>query len=84
MIIGSDNLESLTKWHEYEWLNAQVTWAIATRKNSMLHTDLLRNWVKIELNEEISSTHIRNTKELDGVDSRIVNSVNQVLINKEK
>lgn len=84
LIIGADNLDSLTKWHEYEWLNAQVTWVIATRKKSGLQTDMLREWIKIELDEEISSTHIRHTKELDGVDSRIVNSVNQVLINKEK
>ena len=84
VIIGSDNLESLTRWHEFEWLNEQVVWVIATREKSKLHTEILRKWVKIELSEAISSTHIRNTKELEGIDSRIVNSVKQVLIQKEK
>lgn len=84
LIIGSDNLGSLTKWHEFEWLNREITWVVATRKSGDLKTDILRSWVKIELNEEISSTHIRNTKSLDDVDERIVNSVKQVLTKKEQ
>ncbi|MDD3592963.1 MAG: nicotinate (nicotinamide) nucleotide adenylyltransferase, partial [Sulfurovum sp.] len=61
LIIGSDNLGSLTKWHQYEWLNQQVIWVVATRKNSSFDTSMLRKWVKIELDETISSTHIRST-----------------------
>ena len=83
LIIGSDNLESLTKWHQYEWLNNQVTWVVATRKNSSFDTGMLRKWVTIELDEEISSTHIRSTQQLDGVDNKIVDSVKQVLSQKE-
>ncbi|MDM5271467.1 nicotinate (nicotinamide) nucleotide adenylyltransferase [Sulfurovum sp. zt1-1] len=82
-IIGSDNLGSLTKWHQYEWLNQQVTWVVATRKNSSFDTGMLRKWVKIELDEEISSTHIRSTQQLDGVDKKIAESVKQVLTQKE-
>lgn len=84
LIIGSDNLGSLTKWHEFEWLNEEITWVVATRNGSRLHTDILRKWVKIELNEAISSTHIRNTNELDDVDERIVNSVKRILTDKEQ
>ncbi|MDD3500619.1 MAG: nicotinate (nicotinamide) nucleotide adenylyltransferase [Sulfurovum sp.] len=84
LIIGSDNLESLTKWHQYEWLNQQVIWVVATRRDSSFDTSMLRKWVKIELDETISSTHIRSTQELDGVDEKIVDSVKQVLIQKSQ
>jgi hypothetical protein len=45
---------------------------------------MLRDWVKIELDEAISSTHIRSTQQLDGVDRRITDSVKQVLTQKER
>ena len=79
LIIGSDNLASLTKWYEYAWLNEAITWAVATRKGSEFDTSILRDWVEIELDITISSTHIRDTQTLDTVDNRIVNSVKQVL-----
>ena len=82
LIIGSDNLESLTKWHEYEWLNAQVTWVIATRKSSNLDTDMLRSWKILELDAAVSSTHIRKTQELEEVDSKIFESVKKLLKDK--
>lgn len=84
LIIGSDNLESLTKWHQYEWLNRQVTWVVATRKNNSFDTSILGSYIKLELDEEISSTHIRTTQQLDGVDSKIADSVKQLLLQKSQ
>ena len=83
LIIGSDNLASLTKWHQYEWLNQQVIWVVATRRDSSFDTSMLRKWIKIELDEAISSTHIRSTQQLDGIDQRISDSVKQVFTQKE-
>ncbi|MBD3791147.1 MAG: nicotinate (nicotinamide) nucleotide adenylyltransferase [Campylobacterales bacterium] len=83
LIIGSDNLASLTKWHQYEWLNQQVIWVVATRRDSSFDTSMLRKWIKIELDEAISSTHIRSTQQLDGIDQRIIDSVKQVFTQKE-
>ncbi|MGC9350472.1 MAG: nicotinate (nicotinamide) nucleotide adenylyltransferase [Sulfurovum sp.] len=84
LIIGSDNLESLTKWHQYEWLNREVTWVVATRKNSTFDTGMLRSYIKLELDEAVSSTHIRTTQQLDGVDKKIADSVKQLLREKEQ
>jgi nicotinate-nucleotide adenylyltransferase len=84
LIIGSDNLESLTKWHQYEWLNRQVTWVVATRKNNSFDTSMLGSYIKLELDEEISSTHIRTTQQLDGIDSKIADSVKQLLMQKSQ
>jgi nicotinate-nucleotide adenylyltransferase len=84
LIIGSDNLESLTKWHQYEWLNREVTWVVATRENSTFDTSMLRSYIKLELDESISSTHIRTTQQLDGIDREIADSVKQLLREKEQ
>ena len=82
LIIGSDNLDTLTQWHEFEWLNTQITWVIATRRGSAMNTEKLNRCIRLELDETVSSTHIRNTKQLDNIDSRIRDSVNSLL--KEK
>ncbi len=42
LIIGSDNLSTLTKWHAFEWLNETVTGVIATRDDHHLDTDELK------------------------------------------
>jgi len=79
LIIGSDNLETLTKWHEFSWLNEQVTWVIVTRKGYPLVTDILRQWKLLPLEATISSSQIRRKKELHHVDDKIKKSVQNVL-----
>ena len=79
LIIGSDNLETLTKWHEFSYLNEQVTWVIVTREGYPLCTDALRQWELLTLNAPMSSSQIRSEKELDHVDSKIKQSVHKVL-----
>lgn len=65
LIIGADNLENIEKWNNFEYLNAQIIWVIATRKGYDLQTDKLRDFKILNINVELSSTQIRNkmTKE---------------------
>jgi len=85
LIIGADNLASLNKWHEYEWLNQTITWVIATRDNHDLETDGLRAWKILPLNAPMSSTQIRKDKALIHIDKKIKHSVKQILtINKDE
>ena len=65
LIIGADNLEHIEKWHEFEWLNRQVTWVVATRKGYEIKSNKLRDVTILEVEVDISSTQIRNklTKE---------------------
>lgn len=84
LVIGSDNLETLTKWHAFEWLNSQITWVVATRSGSKINTEKLKRWVLLALDENVSSTHIRDTQELDTVDMRIQESVKQLLKEKNR
>lgn len=79
LIIGADNLASLKKWHEYEWLNQTITWVIATRDNHDLETDGLRAWKTLPLNAPMSSTQIRRDKALIFIDPKIKVSVKQTL-----
>jgi len=79
LIIGSDNLSTLTKWHEFEWLNETVTWVIATRDNHHLDTDELKNWELLPIEAPMSSTQIREEKDLQFIDEKIRGSVKHIL-----
>ena len=79
LIIGSDNLSTLTKWHAFEWLNETVTWVIATRDNHHLDTDELNKWVLLPIEAPMSSTQIREEKDLQFIDEKIRESVKHIL-----
>ena len=79
LIIGSDNLSTVTKWHQFSWLNKTITWVIVTREGYPLDVDNLKNWQILKLDAPVSSTHIRNKKALHYVDKKIQKSVQTVL-----
>ena len=60
LVVGADNLASISKWHKFEWLNSQITWIIATRAGYPLDTSKLRDFEILEVDVDISSTEIRN------------------------
>jgi len=55
LIIGSDNLDTLSKWHNFEMLDSLVTWVVATRKGHH-HGGMLRS---LDVDVDISSTELR-------------------------
>jgi nicotinate-nucleotide adenylyltransferase len=79
LIIGSDNLSTLTKWHEFDWLNKTVTWVIATRNDHHLDTDALIRWELLPIEAPMSSTQIREEKDLQYIDEKIRGSVKHIL-----
>jgi len=79
LIIGSDNLSTLTKWHAFEWLNDTVTWVIATRDDHHLDTNALKQWEILPIEAPISSTQIREKKDLQLIDTKIRTSVKHIL-----
>ena len=83
LIIGSDNLSTLTKWHQFEWLNTHITWVIVTRKGHPLNVKGLKGYKTITLDAEVSSTDIREYKDLHYVDKKIKNSVKEILEGSE-
>jgi len=79
LIIGADNLATLTQWKEFAWINAHITWVIVTRAGCNLETQKLRAWWVLELDIPLSSTAIREHGILDHVDSTIQQSVKIIL-----
>jgi nicotinate-nucleotide adenylyltransferase len=79
LIIGSDNLSTLTDWHAFEWLDAHVTWVIVTREGHPIKTEKLRSWEILEIDFPVSSTHIREKIDLHNVDNKIKQSVHKTL-----
>jgi len=79
LIIGSDNLSSLTKWHHFEWLNKNIIWVIATREGYSLNTHALKEYKVLNLDIPISSSQIRDKKDIYYVDDKIKQSVKKVI-----
>jgi len=65
IIIGADNLNSIDKWHNFKWLNEQVTWVIASRAGYPTVANKLRDFRILEVDADISSTQIRNQDKID-------------------
>ena len=84
LIIGADNLSTLTKWYAFEWLNENVIWVVATRDDHHLATDSLREWEILPIESPISSTQIREKNDLQHVDTKIQNSVRNILEGKQE
>ena len=79
LVIGADNLSTLTQWHDFEWLNEQITWVIVSRPGYDIETDMLRNWRLLTLNVPVSSSQIRQEEDLSSVDVKIAPSVKEIL-----
>jgi len=79
LIIGSDNLNNLTQWHHFTWLNANIIWVIVTRKNHPLLTKELRKWKILTLDIPVSSTQVRDDKTWQYIDNKIKKTVQKVL-----
>ena len=73
IIIGADNLASITKWYNFDYINSNITWVVATRAGYELDTTALRDFKILEVEVDISSTQIRrNLMNLDERIDRIV------------
>jgi len=79
LIIGSDNLSTLTKWHAFDWLNENICWVIFTREGYPVETGFLREYKVLELHENANSTEIREKKNFKHVDTKIEKSVKQTV-----
>jgi nicotinate-nucleotide adenylyltransferase len=55
LIIGADNLASLHKWHDFEALDALVTWVVATRGEIKIP----ECYITLDIDRPVSSTELR-------------------------
>ncbi len=82
LIIGADNLPTLSKWHDFEFLNRHVTWVVVTREGYDLKLDGLQNYRLLEIDIPFSSTQIRESMDVSCVDTKIEKSVKKTLKDK--
>ncbi|WP_345986073.1 nicotinate (nicotinamide) nucleotide adenylyltransferase [Sulfurimonas sp. HSL-1656] len=78
LVIGADNLDALTKWHEFDALDRMVTWVVASRKGSEVPSRYLR----LDVDVDISSTELRSLQKThlipDGVRKEIENYYKEI------
>ena len=65
IVIGADNLKSLKKWRDFDYLNQKITWIIATRANNKLNLEGLNRYILLNINIDVSSSEIREGKKLN-------------------
>ena len=71
IIIGADNLKSITKWRDFEVLNSKITWIVATRDGFELDLSALREYEILKISKDVSSTDIRSGKKSQFLDEKI-------------
>lgn len=79
LIIGADNLSTLEKWHQFDWLNEHIIWVVITRAGHHVDVDMLKESIVLTLDTPVSSTDIRKSQDSSYVDSKIKKSVQKVL-----
>jgi len=60
LVIGADNLASLTKWQDYEELKSLVTFIVVQRDNITIP----KEYISLHVEVDISSTKIRNNLQM--------------------
>jgi len=79
IVIGEDNLISIKKWYRFDWLNEHFGWIVVERDGYDTSLKPLRRARKLSLDFPISSSEIRQKKQLDFVDKQIVDEVRKLL-----
>lgn len=73
LIIGADNLESLSRWDRYEELCSLVTFVVASRAKIKIP----KGFLTLEVDENISSTQLRAKNEPSKLSSICKNEIIQ-------
>ena len=72
-IIGSDNLESLHLWKDFEKLNGMVEWVVATRKSYDC-----KGYKSIDVAVDISATSLRKHLDENYIPKEILQEVKEI------
>ncbi len=75
LVIGSDNLPTITRWHEFERLNDEAVWIVATREDELPDLSPLKRAELLKVEVPVSSTMIRRGEGLEYLDPRIRDEV---------
>ena len=79
LIVGADNLDSLSKWHSYEELCDFVEFVVASRDDIKIPQGL----IKLPINAKISSSKLRSSMNKSFIPQIIEDEITQFYKNKE-
>ena len=83
LVIGSDNLDKIQEWKDFDQINNLVEWIVVTRGDvSQEQTHPLEKFQIMELDYPVSSTQIRQGGQIESVDNKIAQQVNRLINNK--
>ncbi len=77
LIIGADNLKDVHLWYNFKNLKELVQFVVISRDDIKLENDYI-DPIYIKLNENISSTSLRETRELKYIPKKIQNKVKKL------
>ncbi|EJF07712.1 nicotinate/nicotinamide nucleotide adenylyltransferase [Thiovulum sp. ES] len=75
LIIGADNVNSIQKWDEFEEIDSLVNWVVATRNGIRVPN----GFKLLNVDEVVSSTEIRNGKNIEMIPEKIRSDVLNLL-----
>lgn len=81
LVMGADNIAKLHLWSEFDSLNQLVEFIVISRDGYEAKNDIIQ-FKSIKLNVDVSSTNIRDTKDIEHIPSKIKQKV-QNIWNKE-
>ena len=73
LLIGADNLQSLSQWYKYNELKELVTFIVATRKN----IEVPNNFIQLDIDENISSSDLRKNLQASKIPKKVRNKIVQ-------
>ncbi len=79
LIIGADNLESLSSWKNFKELDEMVTWVVATRDDIKIPP----RYISLNVNQNISATQLREKVEEAYLDKSIAKEILDFYQNKD-
>lgn len=71
LIVGADNLETLSKWYRFDELDGLVTWVIAKRDQLEIDTQYLT----LDIDEPISSSRLRRSMEYEKLPKKVADEI---------
>ncbi len=79
-IIGEDNLHSLDKWNNFEYLKNNVNFILVSRPGYSENNDKIKIYAKLELHLPYSSTEIRtNLKNEKSIKGLVPEKIEEIL-----
>jgi nicotinate-nucleotide adenylyltransferase len=83
LVVGGDNLPDLPRWREFDRLNDEAVWLVATRESSDPDLSSLKRAELLPVEVPVSSTQIRRGEGLEYVDPRIRDEVRALYLSKK-